>query len=294
MSRSPGFPTAGGLPVTPDVQNTATSSKRRNRSPAKRRCSLPSATTASRNGVAIMRCPIAARSAEPRLAAAGRESEVQNRRCLENLGRVLRPLQRSARKAARPRRLRQATQPRPIEQVEHHGDPRKVTGSSQRSLLHAAGVPISAWISENMRATGNSYLYGHRRAVLDRARCAVKLAAEPVHRLASAFVAGCRNLIVETASFDVSGDGAALRATPEKSGSQLTPRWREQDSNPRSLSRKREGYVEREARKSLLTGPRESIPLQGSPHTPHRNFRRMPSLGGADIRDSPDLLHHLY
>jgi hypothetical protein len=141
MSRSPGFPTAGGLPVTPDVQNTATSSKRRNRSTAKRRCSLPSATTASRNGVAIMRCPIAARSAEPRLAAAGRESEVQNRRCLENLGRVLRPLQRSAKKAARPRRLRQATQPRPIEQVERHGDPRKVTGSSQRSLLHAAGVP---------------------------------------------------------------------------------------------------------------------------------------------------------
>jgi hypothetical protein len=44
-------------------------------------------------------------------------------------------------KAARPRRLRQATQPRPIEQVERHGDPRKVTGSSQRSVLHAAGVP---------------------------------------------------------------------------------------------------------------------------------------------------------
>jgi hypothetical protein len=49
---------------------------------------------------------------------------------------------------------------------------------------------ITAWISENMRATGNSYLYGHRRAVLDRARCAVELAAEPVHRLASVFVAG--------------------------------------------------------------------------------------------------------
>ena len=36
---------------------------------------------------------------------------------------------------------------RPIEQVELHGDPRKVTGSWQRSPLHAAG----ACISENAR-----------------------------------------------------------------------------------------------------------------------------------------------
>ena len=89
-------------------------------------------------------------------------------------------------------------------------------------------------------------------------------------------------------------NGPNINDKARKSGSHVTRRWRKTDSNPRSLSRKREGYVEREARKSILTGPRESIPLQGSPHTPHRNFRRVPSLRGADIKDSADLLHHLY
>jgi hypothetical protein len=42
---------------------------------------------------------------------------------------------------------------------ERHGDPRKVTGCSPRSPLHAAG----SCTSENARASGNSYLHGHRR-----------------------------------------------------------------------------------------------------------------------------------
>ena len=42
--------------------------------------------------------------------------------------------------------------------------PRKVTGSSQRSPLHAAG----SCISENARASRNLYLHGHRRVSASR------------------------------------------------------------------------------------------------------------------------------
>jgi hypothetical protein len=54
---------------------------------------------------------------------------------------------------------------RPIQQVELHGDPRKVTGSWQRSPLHAAG----ACISENARippVLGRPYRRGGRAELI--------------------------------------------------------------------------------------------------------------------------------
>jgi len=48
----------------------------------------------------------------------------------------------------------------PIEQVER--DPRKVTGSSKGPRTTPPGS-VGACISENARASGNSYLHGHRR-----------------------------------------------------------------------------------------------------------------------------------
>ena len=41
-----------------------------------------------------------------------------------------------------------------------------------------------------------------------------------------------------------------------------------------------------------LTGTEGIHPLQGSQHSPHRNFRRVPRR--ADVEDSADLFHHLY
>jgi hypothetical protein len=58
--------------------------------------------------------------------------------------------------------VRQATQPLPIEQVGRHGDPGKspVLRKGPRSTPPG---PVGACISENIRASGNSYVHRHRR-----------------------------------------------------------------------------------------------------------------------------------
>jgi hypothetical protein len=85
----------------------------------------------------------------------------------------------------------------------------------------------------------------------------------PRHRTAKKKNEPSPTLAPRRSSMECAGD--AMR--PRKSGSQVTRRWREQDSNPRSLSRHREGEVGRR-------GPKSGVPRTGDQGFESRSLKR--------------------